>query len=498
MRRSSHEPDECWSNVGWGIIVVVESTEPPYDRHAMARAPSSEWLWCAELRMTRGKGGAGGLSKRLARKVVFRLPAIALGVLAVFSLAPGRGSAQAAESIRGRVFNEREENGKRVRDPVPGVKIAVVAVSGEAVGDATTDDKGSYEIPLPAPGDYTVKLDESTLPKDVTVRKDTPSERMVNVRPGEAQTANYFLGKDLRKQESRLSILPQTIANGLKFGLIIAICAVGLSLIYGTTGLSNFAHGELVALGAIVAWYFNQNGPQFHILIAAVLGILAATIAGGLSETLIFKPLRRKGIGLTSMMIVTIGLGISARYIFQFVFGGRSRAYRQYAVQAAKDIGPVSLTPRSMIAMTISVVAMVGVALWLLRTRTGKAIRAVSDNPDLASTTGINTDRIILIVWVVGAGLAGLGGILLGLEQQVRWDMGFSLLLLMFAAITLGGLGNPFGALVGGVLIGLFVELWTWVLPGVIELKNLGALLALILILLIRPQGILGSKERVG
>jgi branched-chain amino acid transport system permease protein len=101
-------------------------------------------------------------------------------------------------------------------------------------------------------------------------------------------------------------------------------------------------------------------------------------------------------------------------------------------------------------------------------------------------------------VWVVGAGLAGLGGILLALEQQVRWDMGFSLLLLMFAAITLGGLGNPFGALVGGVVIGLFVELWTWLLPGVIELKNIGALLALILILLIRPQGILGRKERVG
>ena len=105
-----------------------------------------------------------------------------------------------------------------------------------------------------------------------------------------------------------------------------------------------------------------------------------------------------------------------------------------------------------MVSMAICVVAMVGVALWLLRTRTGKAIRAVSDNPDLASSTGINTDRIILIVWVVGAALAGLGGILLGLEQQVRWDMGFSLLLLMFAAITLGGLGNPFGALVGGVV----------------------------------------------
>ncbi len=445
-----------------------------------------------------GEGGLEVLTKRLVRTSVIQPLALAIALLALVSLAPGRAAAQAAESIRGRVFNEREENGKRVRDPVPGVKISVAAVGGEAIADATTDDQGAYEIPLPSPGDYTVTLDESTLPKGVTVRSDTPSERTVNVRPGETQTANYFLGKDLRQKESRLSILPQTIANGIKFGLIISICAVGLSLIYGTTGLSNFAHGELVALGAIVAWYFNQYGPKLHILVAAVLGILAAMIAGGLSEGLIFKPLRRRGVGLTSMMIVTIGIGISARYIFQFAFGGRSRAYRQYAVQSAKKIGPVDLTARSMVAMSICVLAALGVAYWLLRTRTGKAIRAVSDNPDLASTTGINTDRIILIVWVVGAGLAGLGGILLGLEQQVRWDMGFSLLLLMFAAITLGGLGNPFGALVGGVLIGLFVELWTWVLPSVIELKNIGALLALILILLIRPQGILGRKERVG
>ena len=198
------------------------------------------------------------------------------------------------------------------------------------------------------------------------------------------------------------------------------------------------------------------------------------------------------------MMIVTIGLGIAVRYIYQFRFGGRSRAYREYVVQEAQDYGPISLTARSTITMVICVATMVGVALWLLRTRTGKAIRAVSDNPDLASSTGINTDRIILIVWVAGGALAGLGGVLLGLDQQVRWDMGFSLLLLMFAAITLGGLGNPFGALVGGVVIGLFVELWTWILPGVIELKNIGALAALILILLIRPQGILGRKERVG
>jgi branched-chain amino acid transport system permease protein len=335
----------------------------------------------------------------------------------------------------------------------------------------------------------------------VTPREDSPSVRPVNVRPGENQALNFFLGESGRRSTNRWSLLPQTIANGVKFGLIIAICAVGLSLIYGTTGLSNFAHGEIVALGAIVAWYANQYWFKFHVLIAALCGIAAATLASAAFERGIFRPLRRRGVGLTSLMIVTIGVGISARYLFQFIFGGRSRAYRQFVVQEAKELpGPLSitLTPRSMTIMLISVVAAIGVAVWLLRTRTGKAIRAVSDNPDLASSTGINTDRIILIVWVVGGALAGLGGVLLGLEQQVRWDMGFSLLLLMFAAITLGGLGNPFGALVGGIIIGLFVELWTWIFPNVVELKNIGALLALILILLIRPQGILGRKERVG
>jgi branched-chain amino acid transport system permease protein len=427
-----------------------------------------------------------------------RLLLLAFGLFGLWSLTAPEASAQAGEAIRGRVFNEQEVDGERVREPVEGVTIVVAAEGGEAVGDAVTDAEGRYEIPLPGPGNFTVTLDESTLPDGVTVREDSPVERTVQVTAGERQTANYFLGEDLRQQETRWSILPQTLANGVKFGLIIAICAVGLSLIYGTTGLSNFAHGELVALGAIVAWYFNQNGPRVHVLGAAVLGIAAATLAAGLFERGIFLPLRRKGVGLTSLMIVTIGVGISARYIFQFIYGGRSQAYRQYAIQSAKDIGPFSLTPRSIVAMVISVVTMVAIALWLLRTRTGKAIRAVSDNPDLAATTGINTDRIVLIVWLVGGALAGLGGILLGMEEQVRWDMGFSLLLLMFAAITLGGLGNAFGALLGGVLIGLFVELWTWLLPGVIELKNIGALLALIVILLVRPQGILGRKERVG
>ena len=129
------------------------------------------------------------------------------------------------------------------------------------------------------------------------------------------------------------------------------------------------------------------------------------------------------------------------------------------------------------------------------RTRFGKAIRAVSDNPELASSTGINTDRVILIVWVGGRRpRRDSAGSFYGLEFQVRWDMGFTLLLMMFAAITLGGLGNPFGALVGSLVVGVFVELWTWIVPNANDLKTIGALVALILILLIRPQGLLGTQ----
>jgi branched-chain amino acid transport system permease protein len=132
----------------------------------------------------------------------------------------------------------------------------------------------------------------------------------------------------------------------------------------------------------------------------------------------------------------------------------------------------------------------------LLRTRIGKATRAVADNPALAAASGIDVDRVIKVVWISGAVLAGLSGILLGLAQGVNFQMGFQILLLIFAAVTLGGLGTAFGALLGSLVVGLFISLSTLWIP--IELKNVGALGILIVILLVRPQGILGSAQRVG
>jgi branched-chain amino acid transport system permease protein len=146
--------------------------------------------------------------------------------------------------------------------------------------------------------------------------------------------------------------------------------------------------------------------------------------------------------------------------------------------------------------MVIAIVVLMATAYALLRTRLGKATRAVADNPALAAASGIDVDRVIRVVWVSGAALAGLAGILLGLAQGVNFQMGYGILLLIFAAVTLGGLGTAFGALVGSLVVGMFISVSTLWIP--IELKNVGALGILIVVLLVRPQGILGRAQRVG
>ena len=150
-----------------------------------------------------------------------------------------------------------------------------------------------------------------------------------------------------------------------------------------------------------------------------------------------------------------------------------------------------------MISMGISIVVLVAVAYWLLRTRTGKATRAISDNPSLAAASGIDVDHVIRLLWILGAALAGLSGILWAyFRPGIKWDMGWQILLLIFAAIVLGGLGTAFGALVGSIIVGLLVEVSTLWFPS--DLKYVAPLTILIIVLLFRPQGILGRKERIG
>ena len=190
------------------------------------------------------------------------------------------------------------------------------------------------------------------------------------------------------------------------------------------------------------------------------------------------------------MMIVSIGLSLFLRNLFQYFAGAQSQNYSQYSAVTPWEIGPLLITPKEIVVFVLAMGVLLVTTALLQYTRVGKATRAVADNPALSSATGINVERVISIVWIGGAALAGLSGALLGLTQGFDYQIGFKLLLLVFAAVVLGGLGTIWGAIVGAFIIGLFTELTTLFVPA--EFKFVGALLMLILVLLVRPQGLLG------
>ncbi|MDP9429138.1 MAG: branched-chain amino acid ABC transporter permease [Actinomycetota bacterium] len=396
-------------------------------------------------------------------------------------------SAGTGETLQGRLVNEGE--------PLEGVTVTVTTADGTDVGEAESDEDGAFVVPLPEAGEYTITLDEDTLPEGVAIREGRSAEVTLPVAVGQQRNVLFPLGEGTRNVQTKLDRLPTLAVEGLQFGLIVALAAVGLSLIYGTTGLTNFAHGELITLGALLAYWIYGNG-RLPFLVAGLLAVIAAGVLGGAQDRLLWRPLRKRGTGLIAMLVVTIGLALFLRYFFLYLFGGSSQPFRAYESQSPISLGPIDVTPRALVSMAIAVVVLLAVAFALLRTRIGKATRAVADNPALASSSGIDVERVIQVVWISGAALAGLAGVLLGLAQQVSFQLGFQILLLVFAAVTLGGLGTAFGALVGSLVVGIFTQVSTLFIPS--ELKNAGALVILILILLVRPQGILGRAERVG
>jgi branched-subunit amino acid ABC-type transport system permease component len=249
-----------------------------------------------------------------------------------------------------------------------------------------------------------------------------------------------------------------------------------------------------VTLGAVLMFFFSGLG--MPVWLAAVLAVLGGGLSGYLQDSGLWKPLRRRGTGIIPMMIVSIGLALAARYTIQLFFGGSTRQLPG-ARSPQIELGSVSISQNTLISLVISTVVVLVVAFLLLKTRIGKATRAVADNPALASASGIDVDGVIRIVWTVGGVLAGLGGILWAYYRPgVTFNMGQQILLLIFAAVVLGGLGTVFGALVGSIIVGIFVEVSTIWLEA--DLKFVGALLIMIIVLLFRPQGILGRKERVG
>ena len=406
--------------------------------------------------------------------------------------------------IQGCLVDRREDPNK----PVPDVAISVADDTGAEVASGTTNETGIFDLALPGTAidnigrTFEVRIDTTTLPKgteltnpdqeELKVRLQLQADRFVTFPVGEEEAGTGLLARAL-----------QLTVGGLVFSLLLAMASLGLSMIFGTTGLTNFAHGELITFGAIVAFGIDRlsgditiGGVNITMITAIIVATVASVIFGWAQDKALWKPLRRRGSGLIAAMIVSIGFSILLRNVFQYFADADAHNYTQWTNPEPWVIGPISITPKDVGVLVLAAVVLVLVTLAVQYTRIGKATRAVADNTALSASSGINVDRVISVVWAVGAGLAGLSGVLLGMTQGFDYQIGFKILLLVFAAVVLGGLGSVWGALVGSLIIGIFVEVSTLFIPA--ELKFVGALAVLILVLLFRPQGLLGRAERVG
>ncbi len=428
---------------------------------------------------------------RLARLVGVILAALA-AVIAVLTLTAG--PAAAAEGDPYRISGNVQLDG----EPLEGVVLIVDGPGGEQ--EVETDENGQWRVSVPEKDDYTVTLDEDTLPEGIAVvdpEDDSPNEKEVTVGAGGRVTVNFFIGEGERNVTSVWDQFLQRLVQGINFGLMLGLAAVGLSLVFGTTGISNFAHGEMVTFGAIAASFLVSAGSlALPLWIGLPVAVILSALLGYVLDVILWRPLRRKRVGVVQLMIVSIGLSLTMRYIYQYFIGGGTTQL-PYASAPKLAFGPIQLSVIDIASIILSILVIVGFALWLTYSRIGKATRAISDNSSLAAASGIDVDQVVRIVWIVAGGLAGLAGILYAYYRPgIKWDMGAQVLLLMFAAVTLGGLGTAFGALIGSLIVGVLVEVSGLWIPD--DLKYAGALVILIVILLFRPQGILGRRERIG
>jgi branched-chain amino acid transport system permease protein/neutral amino acid transport system permease protein len=282
----------------------------------------------------------------------------------------------------------------------------------------------------------------------------------------------------------------QLVLNGIVTGSILVLGAIGLTLTYGILRFANFAHGDIMTLGAYTALILvMMNVP---IIIAFPVAMAFTALVGILIDTILYRPLRKKG--SIVLLISSVGVALLLRNIVQIIWGPQMRYYStEIQIAYILPLGLRIKPDQVMIILTASAFIVL-LHLFLKKTRTGKAMRAMADNSDLARITGIDTDRIIMWTWGIGCALAAAAGILLGMEVQLRPFMGWDLLLPIFAAAILGGIGKPYGAMAGGIIIGLSQEISTAFIST--AYKPAVSFVILILVLLVRPSGIFGKEER--
>lgn len=288
-----------------------------------------------------------------------------------------------------------------------------------------------------------------------------------------------------------VDLLLQFAVNGIVYGSVIAVGAMALTLVFGVLEFINFAHGEYMALGAYIAFVFNVQ-LQLPIWVAFLLTLPVMAVFSVGVDRAVFKPMR--GANHVAILIASIGLSFVLRNVIRITWGV-SRVGFKTPFSIGYDIGPITITPQ-MIAILLTAVALMAIVHYIFtRTMIGRVMRAISDNQDLAAASGIHTERIVIYTWALGGALAGGAGILIGLQNVIGPMMGFNVLLAIFGAVVLGGIGNIYGALVGGLLIGMLQKISVAFLPSAYQITIVFVVLAVFFVY--KPEGLFKSTTTV-
>ncbi|MEL6384171.1 MAG: branched-chain amino acid ABC transporter permease [Cyanobacteria bacterium J06626_18] len=279
----------------------------------------------------------------------------------------------------------------------------------------------------------------------------------------------------------------QLIIYGIVLGCILSLGAIGVSLTFGILRFANFAHGDLMTIGAYFAFASIQTGLPFWVSLP--IACLSTAIVAIAVDCLVFRQLRRRPPVI--LLISSFGIALILRSLIQLIWGSDQLVYRQ-GIQTPWRFAGLSLKPDQLVIIVGAIALVTALHFFLQNTRTGKAMRAMADNIDLAKVTGINTDRVVLWTWLIGAVMACAAGAFLGLDTQLSPTMGWRVLLSIFAAAILGGIGSPYGAIAGGLVIGLASELSTLIISP--EYKAAVAFAILVGMLIVKPTGLLGGR----
>ena len=290
--------------------------------------------------------------------------------------------------------------------------------------------------------------------------------------------------------------LLQLIANGTVAGSVVALGAVGVSLVYGILRIVNFAQGDYFTAGAYTAVYVSSIG--LGMVGATALAGVAGLVLAVVLELVLWRPLRRRGASFMSLFIASIGLALVLRNVIFLAATAEPRSYPVDVFQVYA-LGPVRISKTQAIAVAVAIATIALVSVLLARTSLGRSMRALADDAVLAAVAGVAVNRVIVATWALSGALAGLAGVLAALVQSsFDPNVGFGILLPVFAAVVLGGIGSAYGALVGGLAIGIVTEASTWsALAGGVNpvYKPVVAFAVLIASLLVRPQGLFGRTR---